>query len=92
MLYATGQFDMVKRFGRWSSDAVYAYPRDNAEATAASGGTAADGNALLVMLILLVRRKGQRLFALQGVLGDTQVSASSIGWLSVADPDVGHVA
>eukprot|EP00974_Lingulodinium_polyedra_P090505 8776385-Lingulodinium_polyedra.AAC.1 len=34
MLHATGQFDLVKRFGRWSSDAVHAYLHDSAEQTA----------------------------------------------------------
>ena len=31
MLHATGQFDLVKRFGRWSSDAVHVYLHDSAE-------------------------------------------------------------
>jgi hypothetical protein len=31
MLHATGQFDLVKRFGRWSSDAVHGYLHDSAE-------------------------------------------------------------
>ncbi len=31
MLQATGQFDLVKRFGRWSSDAVHTYLHDSAE-------------------------------------------------------------
>ena len=33
MLHGTRQFDLVKRFGRWSSDAVHVYPHDNAEQT-----------------------------------------------------------
>ena len=33
MLHATGQFDLVKRFGRWSSDAVHGYLHDSAEST-----------------------------------------------------------
>lgn len=33
MLHATGQFDLVKRFGRWSSDAVHGYLHDSAEQT-----------------------------------------------------------
>ena len=31
MLHATEQFDLVKRFGRWSSDAVHIYLHDAAE-------------------------------------------------------------
>ena len=31
MLHATGHFDLVKRFGRWSSDAVHGYLHDSAE-------------------------------------------------------------
>ena len=31
LLHATGQFDLVKRFGRWSSDAVHVYLHDSAE-------------------------------------------------------------
>ena len=31
LLHATGQFDLVKRFGRWSSDAVHIYLHDSAE-------------------------------------------------------------
>ena len=31
MLHATRQFDLVKRFGRWSSDAVHVYLHDSAE-------------------------------------------------------------
>ena len=31
MLHATGQFDFVKRFGRWSSDAVHGYLHESAE-------------------------------------------------------------
>ena len=31
MLHATGQFDLVKRFGRWSSDAVHGYLHESAE-------------------------------------------------------------
>ena len=31
LLPATGQFDMVKRFGRWSSDAVHVYLHDSAD-------------------------------------------------------------
>ena len=30
MLHATGQFDLVKRFGRWSSDAVHVYLHESA--------------------------------------------------------------
>ena len=30
MLHTTGQFDLVKRFGRWSSDAVHMYLHDSA--------------------------------------------------------------
>ena len=33
LLHATGQFDLVKRFGRWSSDAVHGYLHDSAEQT-----------------------------------------------------------
>jgi len=33
MLHATGQFDLVKRFGRWSSDAVHVYLHDSAQQT-----------------------------------------------------------
>ena len=31
ILHATNQFDLVKRFGRWSSDAVHGYLHDSAE-------------------------------------------------------------
>ena len=31
MLHATKRFDLVKRFGRWSSDAVHVYLHDSAE-------------------------------------------------------------
>ena len=31
MLHGTRQFDLVKRFGRWSSDAVHVYLHDSAE-------------------------------------------------------------
>ena len=31
MLHATNQFDLVKRFGRWSRDAVLGYLHDSAE-------------------------------------------------------------
>ncbi len=31
MLHATGEFDLVKRFGRWSSDAVHIYLHDSAQ-------------------------------------------------------------
>jgi len=31
MLHATNQFDLVKRFGRWSSDAVHGYLHESAE-------------------------------------------------------------
>ena len=31
MLHATQQFDLVKRFGRWSSDAVHIYLHDSAQ-------------------------------------------------------------
>eukprot|EP00974_Lingulodinium_polyedra_P011999 1158636-Lingulodinium_polyedra.AAC.1 len=31
LLHATRQFDLVKRFGRWSSDAVHVYLHDSAE-------------------------------------------------------------
>ena len=34
LLHATGQFDLVKRFGRWSSDAVHTYLHDSAEQSA----------------------------------------------------------
>ena len=31
LLHATKDFELVKRFGRWSSDAVHAYLHDSAE-------------------------------------------------------------
>ena len=31
MLHVTGQFDLVKRFGRWTSDAVHGYLHDSAQ-------------------------------------------------------------
>ena len=31
MLHGTGEFELVKRFGRWSSDAVHVYLHDSAE-------------------------------------------------------------
>ena len=31
MLHSTQQFDLVKRFGRWSSDAVHVYLHDSAQ-------------------------------------------------------------
>ena len=31
LLHAAGQFDLVKRYGRWSSDAVHSYLHDSAE-------------------------------------------------------------
>ena len=38
MLHATGQFDLGKRFGRWTSDAAHGYLHDSARQTK---GTAA---------------------------------------------------
>ena len=31
LLHATREFDLVKRFGRWSSDAVHSYLHESAE-------------------------------------------------------------
>ena len=33
MLIASGEFELVKRFGRWSSNAVHGYLHESAEMT-----------------------------------------------------------
>jgi hypothetical protein len=45
MLCSTGEFELVKRFGRWSSNAVHGYLHESADMTrglaARMGGTKA---------------------------------------------------
>ena len=45
MLHATGQFDLVKRFGRWSSDAVHGYLHESAEQSLPLASQMARGRA-----------------------------------------------
>ena len=47
MLHGTGPFDLVKRFGRWTSDAVHVYLHDSAEQYAGlAEGMARDSSAV----------------------------------------------